>query len=128
MGGLIFRPSIGAYFASLPLPLSTTTRSTKLNLYAFPALISLVLLLVETIYLAGWLPETKGFKKEAVNSEDGEKQVKRESMEVRRRRLNKLGRLHGGFLLFFSGVSSGTFDHDEVEVLIAVGVVRPSSR
>ena len=31
--------------------------------------------------------------------------VKRESVEVRQARLNKLGRLHGLFLLFFSGVS-----------------------
>lgn len=31
--------------------------------------------------------------------------VRRESVEVRQARLNKLGRLHGLFLLFFSGVS-----------------------
>jgi len=31
--------------------------------------------------------------------------VKRESVEVRQARLDKLGRLHGLFLLFFSGVS-----------------------
>jgi hypothetical protein len=37
--------------------------------------------------------------------EEKEGGVKRESVEVRKERLRKLGRLHGLFLLFFSGVS-----------------------
>ena len=94
-----------------------------MNVYAFPALVSLVLLCVETIYLYFNLPETRGYKSRPssigsdqkaqevkveveVDAEDTrESGIKRESVEVRKERLRKLGRLHGLFLLFFSGVS-----------------------
>jgi hypothetical protein len=102
------RPSIGAYFASLPLPLPSKTQSTSLNIYAFPAFISLVLLIGETAYLGLKLPETKGFEKVEAGGAGvgaGEEKKRRESRQVRRKRLNWLGRVHGGFLLFFSGVS-----------------------
>ncbi|KAJ9116911.1 hypothetical protein QFC22_004568 [Naganishia vaughanmartiniae] len=105
-------PSLGAYFASQPLPLaSKTATNPRWNVYAFPAAISVALLLLETVYLAINLPETKDYKKSQQQLEKkpttaGVKEGKvKESVEVRRQRLKKLGRLHGFFLLFFSGVS-----------------------
>jgi hypothetical protein len=103
------RPSLGAYFASQPLPLSSRVASnTKWNVYAFPAAISVGLLVLETVYLAFKLPETKDYKKsrQVVEKDAGRREeAVKESFEVRRNRLRKLGRLHGFFLLFFSGVS-----------------------
>lgn len=111
-------PSLGAYFASRPLPISTPSRlplpfpilgvnSIKLNSYAFPALITLVLLTVETAFLWWKLPETKGWLKEEEQEEtgeskEGEKKVIR-SQEEREKRLNELQLVHFGFLFFFSG-------------------------
>ncbi|KAL7416610.1 major facilitator superfamily domain-containing protein [Mrakia frigida] len=103
-----FGPSIGAYFASLPLPstplLLSTTR--ELNIYAFPALIALGLLLVETGALWWLLPETKGWKVEEVaggKKEEAEEQVVVVDEVERAKLLKRLGRLHGVFLFFFSG-------------------------
>ncbi|THH02755.1 hypothetical protein EW026_g164 [Hermanssonia centrifuga] len=53
-------PPIGAYFASRPLPTSFSASGFELNVYATPALLTLVLLLLETIFLAVALPETRG--------------------------------------------------------------------
>jgi len=60
-------PPIGAYFASRPLPPSFTASGYELNVYATPAIITLVLLVLETIFLAVALPETRG--KRAVSFE-----------------------------------------------------------
>lgn len=117
-----FGPSIGAYFASRSLPTTASPNSPDkssrpvLNVYAFPALVSLVLLCIETFYLYVSLPETRGYKSRVglkdlpqggsgteQKTEEKEGGVKRESVEVRKERLRKLGRLHGLFLLFFSG-------------------------
>jgi hypothetical protein len=72
----------------------------------------LALLSLETVYLGMALPETKGVGvngggKAAGGTTKGkpEEKSEREAVEVRRKRLNALGRLHGVFLLFFSGVS-----------------------
>ncbi|OCF75012.1 hypothetical protein I204_03860 [Kwoniella mangroviensis CBS 8886] len=102
-------PSLGAYFASQPPPLTPSSASgSGLNIYALPATISLVLLLVETLYLAVKLPETKGWKKSQDKSEEDEKKETKDSQteltaEERLRKLSLVGRLHGLFLLFFSG-------------------------
>lgn len=113
-----FGPSIGAYFASRDLgkplgikPAATTTGAVaagrEWNVYALPALISLVLLAVETLYIALRLPETKGFRKQDTSSTKqktaGSPVAVRESLASRKDRLKRLGRLHGMFLLFFSG-------------------------
>ncbi|TFK55993.1 MFS DHA1 sub-family [Heliocybe sulcata] len=95
-------PPIGAYFASKPLPSSLTA----LNVYALPALISLVLLLVETAFLAVFLPETKGTK---VQEAAGEQEKKGEASEKgtpqdRLALLSALRRTHFLFLAVFSGV------------------------
>jgi MFS family permease len=51
-------PPIGAYFASRPFP-PNIMQGVELNIYAVPAAITLVLLVVETIFLAIALPETR---------------------------------------------------------------------
>lgn len=54
-------PPIGAYFASQPVaPRQTVFGTTELNVYAAPAILTLVLLVVETAFLAVALPETRG--------------------------------------------------------------------
>lgn len=97
-----YRPSIGAYFASKPVPLSTHARA-EWNVYAVPAAITLVLLIVETIYLVSALPETK-IDGPASRRREGKEDSVRDSAQSRLRRLAAIGRLHGLFLLFFSGV------------------------
>lgn len=84
------------------LPNSTT----ELNIYAFPALIALGLLLVETGSLYWLLPETKGWKVESTG--EGADMAKEEVVVVvneveRAKLLRRLGTLHGVFLFFFSG-------------------------
>lgn len=97
------RPSLGAYFASRPPPVSKGS-AEQWNIYAVPAGITLALLLIETTYLATSLPETIAWRKKddkPVNKEVAE----RDSAVIRRQRLNAAGKLHGAFLLLFSGVS-----------------------
>ncbi|WVN90751.1 uncharacterized protein L203_105994 [Cryptococcus depauperatus CBS 7841] len=98
-------PSLGAYFATRPLPIATS--ENKLNIYAFPAAISLVLLLLETLYLAIRLPETKGFKNTKESQQGSTDAVENkshdESKEQKLRKLKDITNLHGYFLLFFSG-------------------------
>ncbi|KAI0770811.1 MFS general substrate transporter [Irpex lacteus] len=62
-------PPIGAYFASRPLPSSFRASGFELNVYATPALITLVLLVLETIFLAVALPETRGKRAQIPASE-----------------------------------------------------------
>ena len=58
-------PPIGAYFASRPLPSSFRASGFELNVYAMPAFITLVLLVLETIFLVVALPETRGKRAQA---------------------------------------------------------------
>jgi hypothetical protein len=73
-------------------------------------------LTVETAFLLFRLPETKGWASahkielEREGKKDPAEQTRegtggRESVKLRKERLRKLGWVHGGFLLFFSGVS-----------------------
>jgi hypothetical protein len=69
-----------------------------------------VLLLVETLYLAGRLPETKDWQKSSpaehkASGSTGEIAETLETVDSRLARLRVAGTLHGLFLLFFSGVS-----------------------
>ncbi|WWC68605.1 uncharacterized protein I206_102535 [Kwoniella pini CBS 10737] len=100
-------PSLGAYFASQPVPPSLYSSENKLNIYAVPALISLVLLVIETLYLAARLPETKGWSKpteEATSTkEEPESSQAALTVEQKLTKLRNVGTLHGLFLLFFSG-------------------------
>jgi len=115
-------PPIGAYFASRPPPPTFTTSGIELNVYATPALITLVLLVLETIFLIVALPETRGKRahtargaKEAksthrttgksdVQSATANVTKKPATVEERLSLLKTLRRLHFLFLGVFSGV------------------------
>lgn len=56
----ILGPPIGAYFSSNPMPLPFGTALPELNIYATPAILTLILLSAETAFLAIALPETRG--------------------------------------------------------------------
>ena len=80
------------------------------NIYALPAAISLVLLVVETLFLARRLPETRSWKA-ATNTDSNRKPSEKpvqvdgtETADERLKRLGTIGWIHGIFLLFFSGV------------------------
>jgi len=122
-------PPIGAYFASQPVPLGQTLFGAQLNVYAAPAILTLVLLVAETAFLAIALPETRG-KSLRVESSDkrggdgrssnrlgrndgkggGDKHVKQDGeaparpAEQRIRTLKSLRVFHFLFLCVFSGV------------------------
>ncbi|KAH9938219.1 MFS general substrate transporter [Fomitopsis serialis] len=115
-------PPIGAYFASRPLPPTFTASGIELNVYATPALITLVLLVLETLFLIVALPETRGKRahissvtKEAkkahssteksdVQSTTANVTKKPATVEQRLTLLKTLRRLHFLFLGVFSGV------------------------
>lgn len=114
-------PPIGAYFASRPLPSSITASGFELNVYATPALLTLVLLVLETVFLAVALPETRGKRvqpKDAARSSDklakekieqkatgaSSEQTKQSTVVERLQTLSTLRRLHFLFLGVFSGV------------------------
>ncbi|KAI0269115.1 MFS DHA1 sub-family [Gloeopeniophorella convolvens] len=61
-------PPIGAYFASRPVALGQSL-GLELNIYAAPAILTLVLLVAETAFLAIALPETRGKKLNLSSSE-----------------------------------------------------------
>ncbi|KAI0736176.1 MFS general substrate transporter [Fomitopsis betulina] len=116
-------PPIGAYFASRPLPPTFTASGIELNVYATPALITLVLLILETIFLVVALPETRGKRAYSKRSPKGGKSVpspageyngqakldktktkKPAPVKERLSLLKTLRRLHLLFLGVFSGV------------------------
>lgn len=103
-------PSLGAYFASRTLGsgerIVVAGREIKLNGYAVPAVGTLVLLTIETLYLALFLPETRWWDKGEQDEEDkNEVEVAgpKRTLEQRLARLRQLEWLHFGFLFFFSG-------------------------
>lgn len=106
-------PPIGAYFAARPLPPSMD--SWGLNVYATPAILTLVLLLAETAFLAAFLPETRGkgvpasaekqkAKTTSANGNGKHQEKPKRSIEGRIAILRTLRRLHFFFLALFSGV------------------------
>ncbi|KAF9464450.1 MFS, DHA1 sub-family [Collybia nuda] len=115
-------PPIGAYFASRPLPQSVGSWGPELNVYAVPAILTLILLVAETMFLAALLPETRGqgahFPAESKpggspihlsgnkKSSNGgpPKPNRRPTIENRLQLLRSLRRLHFLFLGIFSGV------------------------
>jgi len=128
-------PPIGAYFASRPVEtafrhtlLGTTT---EFNIYAAPAILTLVLLTVETVFLAVALPETRGKelgtqkpdkKDDGPDSDSSDRNKKKQSemtnersvkedagtpvrsAEQRIKTLKSLRLLHFLFLGIFSGI------------------------
>ncbi|KAG9317425.1 major facilitator superfamily domain-containing protein [Chiua virens] len=104
-------PPIGAYFASQPVPASVRALGVELNIYAVPALITLVLLSIETLFLATALPETRGIQyygdqdpSQAKKAEKPKTKPPVKTVEERLSALNTLGWLHFFFLGIFSGV------------------------
>ncbi|CUA67729.1 Major facilitator superfamily domain-containing protein 10 [Rhizoctonia solani] len=95
-------PPIGAYFSIHPLPLSF---ARDMNIYATPAILTLVLLLIETAFLAAYLPETRGA---SLVEEESDKTTRNRyqklSLGERKALLKRLGGLHFSFLSLFSGV------------------------
>ncbi|KAI0796736.1 MFS general substrate transporter [Abortiporus biennis] len=107
-------PPIGAYFASRPLPSTFRTSGFELNVYATPALITLILLLLETAFLVFALPETRGKriqttqngepKTNANGHSNGHASPKPATAEHRLALLKTLRKTHFLFLGIFSGV------------------------
>ncbi|KAF8591415.1 MFS general substrate transporter [Ramaria rubella] len=103
-------PPIGAYFASRPAPLTFAGRELKLNIYATPAIITLILLTIECIFLVVALPETRGMsvkieKEKQVKGKDASSLSKRKAdVPTRLALLKSLRQLHLLFLGLFSGV------------------------
>jgi len=109
-------PPIGAYFASRPFP-PNIIQGLELNIYATPAAITLVLLVLETIFLAAALPETRFTQEQGesaefdpsgdtVTSPAGSRsvQLRGKSIQDRLQLLKSLSTLHFLFLGIFSGV------------------------
>jgi MFS family permease len=101
-------PPLGAYLASKMLPSGeNSVMGVYVNVYALPAAITLFLLIVETLYIAFALPETRHARRAASQPETHrrpEKSIKAiQSVEKREKNLQKLRRLHFYFLFFFSG-------------------------
>ncbi|KAF9268086.1 MFS, DHA1 sub-family [Marasmius fiardii PR-910] len=100
-------PPIGAYFSTRPLPASAFRM--ELNVYAVPALLTLVLLVLETLFLIVALPETRGKGKpiqtDAKKASDKlSKPTLKKSVEQRLSLLKTLRFVHFLFLGVFSGV------------------------
>ncbi|KAI0068789.1 MFS DHA1 sub-family, partial [Artomyces pyxidatus] len=111
-------PPIGAYFASRPVELGSSL-GLELNVYAAPAILTLVLLLAETLFLMIALPETRGKahapppaektnganSNGAANGVDHKPKTSRaKTVEQRITLLKSLRSLHFLFLGIFSGV------------------------
>ena len=98
----------GAYFSLHPFQFQTYLRDGwELNIYATPAIITLVLLVLETIFLAIALPETRGYSLIPESSTQGKtKGSKPPSTTSHLHRLNileKASNVHFWFLIVFSG-------------------------
>ncbi|KXN86432.1 Major facilitator superfamily domain-containing protein 10 [Leucoagaricus sp. SymC.cos] len=104
-------PPIGAYFASKPPPAAMRAWGIDLNIYAVPATLTLVLLVVETLFLIVALPETRNTgaktKMEISFSESTKKtngSSPQRDVATRIRLLKSLRRFHFLFLAIFSGI------------------------
>ncbi|KAK7060538.1 hypothetical protein VNI00_001304 [Paramarasmius palmivorus] len=102
-------PPIGAYFSTRPLPPSANPLQTEVNIYAVPALLTLVLLTAETVFLILALPETRGKGKpiqtNGTKPTNGvSKPVQKRTVEQRLQLLKALRHVHFLFLGLFSGV------------------------
>ncbi|BGP20159.1 hypothetical protein JCM10213_000756 [Rhodosporidiobolus nylandii] len=121
-GAFVIGPPLGAWLASRTIGRLSTIAlppflhtlglpgEVQLNAYAVPAAITLALLALETVYLALYLPETKGWAKNSDEAASGEKSAPiaanaaaPRSAAERLARLRQLERIHFFFLLFFAG-------------------------
>jgi hypothetical protein len=119
-------PPIGAIFSQQPLPSSVVGFGYELNVYAGPAILTLILLSIETLFLMVFLPETRGKSPRPTQTEKEKEKEKekasaaaspkkssspappkisrKQSVEKRIALLKRLGRLHFAFLALFSGM------------------------
>ncbi|PVG03527.1 MFS general substrate transporter [Serendipita vermifera] len=107
-------PPIGAYFSMHPFQFqSYLPEGLELNIYATPAIITLILLIVETAFLAVALPETRGTtehqdtvasEKTTKDKSNGNKVSPVISRLQRLNTLKKAKNTHFYFLTLFSGV------------------------
>jgi hypothetical protein len=101
-------PPIGAYFASRPTPLFFRGRELDMNIYATPAILTLILLILETIFLVVALPETRGksikSEKELDNKSTSSNTRRKADPSTRLSLLSKLRQFHFWFLGVFSGI------------------------
>jgi len=103
-------PPIGAYFASHPIPAEWF--GVELNIYAAPALLTLILLVSETVFLVLALPETRGKRSSAVeleatrakNGNATTSPSRAHTVSERLSLLESLKQIHFLFLGIFSGV------------------------
>ncbi|GJJ07479.1 hypothetical protein Clacol_001681 [Clathrus columnatus] len=114
-------PPIGAYFASRPVPPTFAGQKLDLNIYATPAIITLILLTIECVFLAVALPETRGkrvkVEKEEVKSNSSTTKAKA-PIPVRIALLHRLRRIHLLFLGLFS-----VFDWDNKQNGTLIGFI-----
>ncbi|KAJ1801634.1 hypothetical protein LPJ59_000123 [Coemansia sp. RSA 2399] len=102
--GFTLGPSIGAYFAQLNPDLLLSGGSTVFEYapFAMAALFSLVLLIVECVYLFVRLPETLHYASRATNTNGSKAKEASKSTPVAL--LRRLNYLHFAYLFFFSGM------------------------
>ncbi|CAG8454946.1 3848_t:CDS:2 [Acaulospora colombiana] len=98
-------PAIGAFFASIDLA-KTFPQLVEwgLNPYSMPALVALLLLVVETTYLYLFLPETVKTSTKKYDDSKPSAGNSQGSMKQRLRNLTVLNWTHFIFLFFFSGM------------------------
>lgn len=84
------------------------TRGPELNIYALPAILTLILLVVETIFLVLFLPETRAKSLHSTRNEKVSsspvRRTNKQSVEERIALLATLRRFHFLFLGLFSGI------------------------
>ncbi|KAI9350699.1 major facilitator superfamily domain-containing protein [Obelidium mucronatum] len=104
--GFTVGPPIGAYFASIDLlERFPFLKAYGINSYSSPAIFALALIVIETTYMAFYLPETLGFKKDAAKKSSAAKTVASPVDEkAAERTLTTLSLFHFLFLFFFSGM------------------------
>jgi hypothetical protein len=79
----------------------------ELNIYATPAILTLILLIIETVYLIVALPETRGLRLTPEECKIASKEPETSRYGCVKERLRKLGaarRLHFMFMCAFSGL------------------------
>ncbi|CAG8559592.1 7406_t:CDS:2 [Acaulospora morrowiae] len=99
-------PALGAFFASVDLS-NTFPQLVEwgLNPYSMPALVALLLLCVETLYLYLFLPETvKTSKESSADSDLSSNTLQSSSMKQRLKNLTILSWIHLVYLFIFSGM------------------------
>ncbi|KAI8612059.1 major facilitator superfamily domain-containing protein [Chytriomyces sp. MP71] len=112
--GFTVGPPIGAYFASIDLIKEfPALKDYGINSYSSPAIFALVLIIIETAYMAAYLPETLGFKKEKpMTSAFTRSAAKRRTVSAKEQSSKEstesavflLSLFHFLYLFFFSGM------------------------